>query len=78
MIYVWQREYDKAIADFTQALRANPGYAMAYTNRGIAYMAVGADDLALRDFEKAITLDPADVTAMERLNQLTHGTQRRN
>ena len=30
-------DYDKAIADYTEAIRLDPNYALAYFNRGVAY-----------------------------------------
>ena len=41
------------LKDFNQAIMLNPGYAMAYYNRGLAYKAKGDDGRAGADFRKA-------------------------
>ena len=51
-------EHDKAIADYTEAIRLNPKYAEAYYNRGVAYEDKGEHDKAIADFTEAIRLDP--------------------
>jgi tetratricopeptide (TPR) repeat protein len=50
-------ETDRAIEDFTAALRYDPKFAKAYDNRGIAYISKGMADQAFADFSKAIELD---------------------
>ena len=52
-----KKEYDKAIADYTEAIRLDPKNARAYTNRG----GLGRQeeyDKAIADFTEAIRLDP--------------------
>ena len=49
---------DRAIADYTEAIRLDPKYADAYYNRGIAYGDKGDTDRAIADFTEAIRLDP--------------------
>jgi len=51
-------DYDGAIADYTEAIRLNPNYAMAYNNRGFAYFHKGDYDRAIVDFTQAIRIDP--------------------
>ena len=51
-------EYDKAIADYNQALTINPNYAYAYVNRGDAWNEKGEYDKAIADYNEAIRLDP--------------------
>ena len=55
-------EPDRAIADFTQAIKLNPR-ASAYNTRGTAYGDKGEYDAAIADFTKAIELDPQDAKA---------------
>ena len=53
-----QQAYEKAIADFTQAIRLDPSYASAYISRGVAYAGKGDYDRAIADYNQAIRLDP--------------------
>ncbi|MGD0899157.1 MAG: tetratricopeptide repeat protein [Thermoguttaceae bacterium] len=50
----------KRIADYTEAIRLNPGDAEAYHNRGGAYNDMGDYDKAIADLTEAIRLDPRD------------------
>jgi tetratricopeptide (TPR) repeat protein len=49
---------DKAIDNYSKAIKINPKLAKAYNNRGIAYTWQKKYDLAIADFNKAIELDP--------------------
>lgn len=46
-----------AIADYTEAIRLKPGYAVAYLNRGKAYFGLYEHTEALRDFNRSIELN---------------------
>ena len=48
----------EAIPYFDRAIRLNPRYAEAYTNRGIAWREMGDLSGAIADFDKAIELNP--------------------
>jgi tetratricopeptide (TPR) repeat protein len=50
--------YDQAIQDFTQALKAKPNDAAILTFRGVVYHAKGRDDQAIQEFDQAIQADP--------------------
>jgi len=57
--YVYRsRVYDKAISDYTEAIRLNPNYANAYYNRGVAYGNKRDYDEAISDFSEYIKLSP--------------------
>ena len=51
-------DYDKEIADCTEAIRLNPKDDTAYSNRGGAYGLKGDYDKAIADCTKAIRLNP--------------------
>src|SRR5215813_12542794 len=52
------RDYDRAIADYGEAIRLIPKYALAFSNRGVAYGKKSEYDRAISDFNEAIRLDP--------------------
>ena len=52
-----------AIADFTEAIRFDPSYSLAYYSRGDAYAETGDYARAIADFTEAIRLDPSDSLA---------------
>ena len=52
-------EYRRAIEDYDQALRLDPGDADYYQNRGISYEYLGDYERAARDWEQAIRIDGA-------------------
>jgi lipoprotein NlpI len=51
-------EYDRAVADFSAAIRLSPQHATAYGNRGLAYGEKGQSERAIADFDEAIRLAP--------------------
>ena len=64
--YLQNKDYDRAIAEFNQALRLDPNYPLSYSSRGTAYTLKGEYDRAIVDITQAIRLLPnnADVYAM--------------
>jgi S1-C subfamily serine protease len=56
--WIEQKDHDKAIRDFTEAIRLDPGNAFAYGSRGCARSMEGDYDAAIRDFNEALRLDP--------------------
>src|SRR4051794_14577199 len=55
-----QGEYDRAIADFTAAVRLDPGDAQAYAYRADAWRLVCEYDRSAEDYSRALRLDPAN------------------
>ena len=64
LVYHSQKEYDRAIENYTKVIELNPDYADAYYNRGAVYRDKGEVDRAIADHNRAIQLNPgyADVS----------------
>lgn len=58
-----KREYDRAIEDYSEAIRLSPGTSYNYRERGKAYYSKRDYDHAIQDFSEAIRLDPSDRSA---------------
>jgi tetratricopeptide (TPR) repeat protein len=56
-------QHDRASADFDEAIRLDPKFALVHYNRGWAYNSKGNYDRAIADFNEAIRLDPKDAAA---------------
>src|SRR5258708_14188921 len=56
-------DIDRAIADYSEAIRLDPKYAMAFDGRGDAYRAKGDNDRASADYNEAIRLNPKSAMA---------------
>ncbi len=52
------KKRQKAIQDYNEAIKLNPGFTEAYYNRGILYFEEKKYNEAKKDFEKALELDP--------------------
>ena len=65
--YQWKDDYDRAIADYTQAIRLNPDDAYAYYSRGKAYHWKDDYDRAIADYEQALRIDPGHTRAKNNL-----------
>jgi len=55
--HLYMNKFDDAIRDINKVLELDPKLAIAYTDRGIAYEALGQAELAFSDYNKAIELD---------------------
>jgi len=51
------RDFDRAIADYSETIRMAPSLAPLYYNRADAYLAMGDTDKANADLRKAAALD---------------------
>jgi tetratricopeptide (TPR) repeat protein len=68
--YYNARDYNKAITQFTEAIRLNPNNFRAYAYRGQAYRQRGEKNLAIKDLEKALSLNPSYKWASQRLKEI--------
>lgn len=62
-VWLSRNEYEKAIAEFDEAIRIGPSFAETYVDRGFAFSSKGNYDKAIADYDKAIQLDPQNVGA---------------
>jgi tetratricopeptide (TPR) repeat protein len=56
--YFVKGDSDRAIADYSEAIRIDPQDALVYLRRGLAYHNKGDYDLAIADYSEAIRIDP--------------------
>ena len=57
-MFTHMHRFEAAIADFTEAIRLKPDFALAYCNRGLTNVQLGRYDDALADYSVAIGEDP--------------------
>jgi tetratricopeptide (TPR) repeat protein len=56
--FLSEKNFDGAIADFTEAIKLEPDNPFAYYKRGMAYVNKNEFDLAIKDFTEAIRIEP--------------------
>jgi tetratricopeptide (TPR) repeat protein len=56
--YFETRDFDRAIADFSELIELDPNQPHTHNNRGAAYLRKGDFDRAIADYGQAIQLDP--------------------
>lgn len=62
--YSEQKDYDHAIADYSQAIGLNPELENAFYDRGEAYRLEKNYGHAVEDYDRAVQLDPKDADAL--------------
>ncbi len=65
-----QKQPEKALADYNQAIQLDPAYHEAYYNRSYALESQDQLKAALADAKKALQLSPGDKTYQERVKEL--------
>jgi tetratricopeptide (TPR) repeat protein len=63
---VADKNYKGAIADFSDAIKHDPGFKQAYENRGVAKYYLQDFKGAISDYTKALEIDPEDYTTYGR------------
>ena len=58
LAYKSKGQWNRAIADFSEAIRLKPDFVTAFNNRGNIYYGKGQFDRAIKDYDKAIRLKP--------------------
>ena len=58
LAYKKKGQWEKAIADFSEAINLKPDFVFAFSNRGNAYYGKGLFDRAIKDYDEAIRLKP--------------------
>ncbi len=61
--YAYQRDFERAIRDYTRAISLDGDLAAAYNNRGIVYVSMGEYDDAASDFDRVIALEADNIAA---------------
>lgn len=62
--YFAKGDFDRAIEDYSQAIKLSPQFNAAFNNRGNAYVAKHDYDHAIQDFNEAIRIKPGYVTGV--------------
>jgi len=68
--YLRSGQYEKAISEYTEAIRLNPDNDATYYNRGLCYMQMNNGDAAIRDFSKSIELSGDKIEAYLRITTI--------
>ena len=58
LVYLARKDSEKAIADFSDAIRIDPYHAAVYELRGCVYGGLGEYDKAIADFTEVIRIKP--------------------
>lgn len=57
-VYYQNKQYEIALEEFTEAIRIDPTFALAYNGLGLVHSSLGQADIADKNFKKAIQLEP--------------------
>ena len=66
-VYMSEMDYSSAFKEYDKAVTAGENYARAYAKRGDAYRIIENMEMSKADYEKAISLDPNCLDALEGL-----------
>ena len=74
LAYHEKGDYDKAIAEYTEAIRLDQSYAKAYYYWGLAYRSKRDYEKAITDYTEAVRLDPTDAEVYNKRGIAYHAT----
>ncbi len=77
-LYLENKMFEHAIKSFSKSLSFSPNYIDAIANRAYAYQSIGQFDLALKDWEKAIALEPADAIFLAQYTKVVNALNLKN
>jgi protein O-mannosyl-transferase len=60
----WEKNYDKALVEYNTALKMDPTYYQAWSNRGVVYNNTGKHELAIKDFTECLKYKPDNIDAL--------------
>jgi len=66
--YFEMGNYEQAVTAYENQIKQTPKRAEAYIKRGIAYAKLAKHDLAMQDYQQALTINPDDASVNEFLN----------
>src|SRR3984893_8591705 len=64
LAYYDKRDFERAIASYTEAISVDPKFAPGYNNRALAHKARGDLDHAIADYSEALRLDPNNASTL--------------
>ena len=70
LILLSKQQYDEAVSCFQAVLKFNPDSALTHGALGTAYYKMGAEGLAIQEFQETLRLDPQNPNAREMLKRL--------
>ena len=75
--YRLKGDYDRAIADYNQAIKLNAKFAIAYNNRAWAYFKAGKAAQGLPDAERSLQMQPGSADALNTRGHILEALGRR-
>jgi tetratricopeptide (TPR) repeat protein len=63
LFFFYQSKYDEAVEAYDEAIRIDPSYVDAWTNKGLALWKLEKNEEAIQAYDEAIRLQPRDVSA---------------
>jgi len=67
LTFTAKREHTRAVEDYSEAIKNQPDYPLAFNKRGWANLEIKNYDQAIKDFEKAIQFNPDDAQKKQNL-----------